>query len=230
MLAEGGNLGCTQNGRIEYAQKGGLIYTDAIDNSAGVDCSDHEVNIKILLGAVVEAGDLTLKQRNDLLASMTDEVAALVLQDNYYQTQALDIACHRPLYVLDGQQRLMHWLEGGKRLNRAIEFLPTDQEIAQRRARKQGLTAPENAVLMAYAKMAVFDELVASNLPDDPFYGRALQAYFPQALRERFAQAMHAHPLKREIIATFITNTVINRTGATFVNFLAAGRARPRPT
>ncbi|MGL6202770.1 MAG: NAD-glutamate dehydrogenase, partial [Giesbergeria sp.] len=121
-----------------------------------------------------------------------------------------------------GQQRLMHWLEGGKRLNRAIEFLPTDQEIAQRRARKQGLTAPENAVLMAYAKMAVFDELVASNLPDDPFYSRTLQAYFPQALRERFAQAMHAHPLKREIIATFITNTVINRTGATFVNFLAA--------
>ena len=229
VLAEGGNLGCTQNGRIEYAQKGGLIYTDAIDNSAGVDCSDHEVNIKILLGAVVEAGDLTLKQRNDLLASMTDEVAALVLQDNYYQTQALDIACHRPLYVLDGQQRLMHWLEGGKRLNRAIEFLPTDQEIAQRRARKQGLTAPENAVLMAYAKMAVFDELVASNLPDDPFYGRTLQAYFPQALRERFAQAMHAHPLKREIIATFITNTVINRTGATFVNFLAAesGAATP---
>ncbi|MBI3101802.1 MAG: NAD-glutamate dehydrogenase [Burkholderiales bacterium] len=222
VLAEGGNLGCTQNGRIEYAQKGGLIYTDAIDNSAGVDCSDHEVNIKILLGAVVEAGDLTLKQRNDLLASMTDEVAALVLQDNYYQTQALDIACHRPLYVLDGQQRLMHWLEGGKRLNRAIEFLPTDLEIAQRRARKQGFTAPENAVLLAYAKMAVFDELVASNLPDDPFYGRALQAYFPQALRERFAQAMHAHPLKREIIATFITNTVINRTGATFVNFLAA--------
>ena len=222
VLAEGGNLGCTQNGRIEFAQKGGLIYTDAIDNSAGVDCSDHEVNIKILLGAVVEAGDLTLKQRNDLLASMTDEVAALVLQDNYYQTQALDIACHRPLYVLDGQQRLMHWLEGGKRLNRAIEFLPTDQEIAQRRARKQGLTAPENAVLMAYAKMAVFDELVASNLPDDPFYSRTLQAYFPQALRERFAQAMHAHPLKREIIATFITNTVINRTGATFVNFLAA--------
>jgi len=222
VLVEGGNLGCTQRGRIEYAQKGGLIYTDAIDNSAGVDCSDHEVNIKILLGAVVEAGDLTLKQRNDLLASMTSEVAALVLQDNYYQPQALDIACHRPLYVLDGQQRLMQWLEGGKRLNRAIEFLPTDEEIAQRRARKQGLTAPENAVLLAYAKMAVFDELVASNLPDDPFFGRALQAYFPSVLREKHADAMNAHPLKREIIATFITNTVVNRTGATFINFLAA--------
>jgi glutamate dehydrogenase len=222
VMAEGGNLGCTQNGRIEYAQKGGLIYSDAIDNSAGVDCSDHEVNIKILLGAIVEAGDLTLKQRNDLLASMTDEVGHLVLQDNYYQTQALDIASHRPMYVLDGQQRLMQWLEGSNRLNRAIEFLPTDDEIAKRRARKVGLTAPENAVVLAYAKMAVFDELVASNLPDDPFFGRALKAYFPQVLTEKFGTAIGAHPLKREIIATHITNTVLNRTGATFVNFIAA--------
>ena len=221
VVAEGGNLGCTQNGRIEYAQKGGLIYTDAIDNSAGVDCSDHEVNIKILLGGVVEAGDLTLKQRNDLLASMTDEVGHLVLQDNYYQTQALDIATYRPLYVLDGQQRLMQWLEGSNRLNRAIEFLPTDDEIARRRARKVGLTAPENAVVLAYAKMSVFDELVASNLPDDPFFSRALKAYFPQVLTEKFAPAIAAHPLKREIIATYITNTVVNRTGATFVNFIA---------
>jgi glutamate dehydrogenase len=221
VVAEGGNLGCTQNGRIEYAQKGGLIYTDAIDNSAGVDCSDHEVNIKILLGSVVEAGDLTLKQRNDLLASMTDEVGHLVLQDNYYQTQALDIATHRPLYVLDGQQRLMQWLEGSNRLNRAIEFLPTDDEIARRRARKVGLTSPENAVVLAYAKMAVFDELVASNLPDDPFFNSALKAYFPQVLTEKFAKEINAHPLKREIIATFITNTVLNRTGATFINFIA---------
>ena len=222
VLGEGGNLGCTQNGRIEYAQKGGLIYTDAIDNSAGVDCSDHEVNIKILLGSVVEAGDLTLKQRNDLLASMTDEVGQLVLTDNYYQSQALEIACHRPLYVLDGQQRLMQWLEGSGRLNRAIEFLPTDEEIARRKAAKKGLTAPEGAVVLAYAKMAVFDELVASNLPDDPFFGRALKAYFPQVLTERFGPAIAGHPLKREIIATFIANTVINRTGATFINFLAA--------
>ena len=221
VVAEGGNLGCTQNGRIEYAQKGGLIYTDAIDNSAGVDCSDHEVNIKILLGSVVEAGDLTLKQRNDLLASMTDEVGHLVLQDNYYQTQALDIATHRPLYVLDGQQRLMQWLEGSNRLNRAIEFLPTDDEIARRRARKVGLTSPENAVVLAYAKMSVFDELVASNLPDDPFFNRALNAYFPQVLTEKFSKEINAHPLKREIIATFITNTVLNRTGATFINFIA---------
>ena len=221
VLAEGGNLGCTQNGRIEYAQKGGLIYTDAIDNSAGVDCSDHEVNIKILLGQVVEAGDLTLKQRNDLLASMTDEVGLLVLTDNYYQTQALEVAGHRPLYLLEGQQRLMQWLEGAGRLNRAIEFLPTDDEITRRRARKVGLTAPENAVVLAYAKMSVFDDLLASNLPDDPFFSRALKAYFPQVLSEKFGPAVASHPLKREIIATYIANTVVNRTGATFVNFIA---------
>lgn len=225
VLVEGGNLGCTQNGRIEFAQKGGLIYTDAIDNSAGVDCSDHEVNIKILLDRVVEAGDLTLKQRNDLLASMTQEVGRLVLADNYYQTQALDVACHRPRYLLDGQQRLMQWLEGAGRLHRAIEFLPGDEEIARRRARKQGLSAPEGAVLLAYAKMSVFDDLVASNLPDDPYFSRALKAYFPRVLCERFGDAINAHPLKREIIATFVANTVVNRTGATFVNFLAAEAA-----
>ncbi|MEI6733599.1 MAG: NAD-glutamate dehydrogenase [Comamonadaceae bacterium] len=222
VLAEGGNLGCTQNGRIEFAQKGGLIYTDAIDNSAGVDCSDHEVNIKILLGSVVESGDLTLKQRNDLLASMTDEVGLLVLTDNYYQTQALDIAAHRPHYLLDGQQRLLQWLERYGHLNRAIEFLPTDEEIALRRARKTGLSAPENSVLLAYAKMSVFDELLTSNLPDDPYFKRVLAAYFPKALSEKFAPAIANHPLRREIIATFMTNTVVNRTGATFVNFIAS--------
>jgi glutamate dehydrogenase len=222
VLGEGGNLGCTQNGRIEFAQKGGLVYSDAIDNSAGVDCSDHEVNIKILLDRVVEAGDLTLKQRNEVLASMTEEVGHLVLTDNYYQTQALDVAAHRPMYLLDGQQRLMQWLEGAGRLNRALEFLPGDEEIARRRARKQGLYAPESAVLLAYAKMSVFDDLVASNLPDDPFFNRALQAYFPRLLTEKFGDAIARHPLKREIIATFIANTVVNRMGATFVNFIAA--------
>jgi glutamate dehydrogenase len=225
VLVEGGNLGCTQLGRIEFAQAGGLIYTDAIDNSAGVDCSDHEVNIKILLDRVVEAGDLTLKQRNDLLASMTEQVGNLVLADNYYQTQALDVACHRPLYYLAGQQRLMHWLEGAGRLYRAIEFLPTDQEIARRQSQQQGLTAPEGAVLLAYAKMSVYADLLASNLPDDPYFVRVLKAYFPAVLSERFATAIDQHPLKREIIATFVTNTVVNRTGATFVNFLAAEAA-----
>lgn len=225
VLVEGGNLGCTQLGRIEFAQAGGLIYTDAIDNSAGVDCSDHEVNIKILLDRVVEAGDLTLKQRNDLLASMTEEVGHLVLADNYYQSQALDVACHRPLYVLGGQQRLIQWLEGAGRLNRAIEFLPSDEEFVRRRSLKQGLTAPEGAVVLAYAKMSVFDDLLASNLPDDPYFSRVLKAYFPKALSEKFAGAIDQHPLKREIIATYVANTVVNRSGATFVNFLAAEAA-----
>ncbi|HEY8904593.1 MAG TPA: NAD-glutamate dehydrogenase domain-containing protein, partial [Rhodoferax sp.] len=222
VLVEGGNLGCTQNGRIEYAQSGGCIYTDAIDNSAGVDCSDHEVNIKILLDRLLEAGDMTLKQRNDLLASMTEEVGHLVLTDNYYQTQALDVAGHHPGYFLDAQQRLMQWLEGSGRLDRAIEFLPTDEEITHRRSLKRGLTAPENAVLLAYAKISVFDDLVASDLPDDPYFGHALQAYFPQVLVQRFSTAIAAHPLKREIIATFVTNKLVNRMGATFVNFLGA--------
>lgn len=225
VLVEGGNLGCTQLGRIEYAQTGGLIYTDAIDNSAGVDCSDHEVNIKVLLDRVVEAGDLTLKQRNDLLASMTDEVGHLVLSDNYYQTQALDVACHRPMYWLNGQQRLMQWLEGAGRLNRGIEYLPSDEEIARRRKLNQGLTAPEGAVVLAYAKMSVFNDLLTSNLPDDPYFTRVLKAYFPKALGEKFSSAIDQHPLKREIIATYVANTVVNRTGATFVNFLAAEAA-----
>lgn len=225
VLVEGGNLGCTQNGRIEFAQRGGLIYTDAIDNSAGVDCSDHEVNIKILLDRVVESGDMTLKQRNDLLASMTEEVGSLVLTDNYYQTQALEVACHRPQYFLDGQQQLMQWMEGAGRLNRAIEFLPNDAEFERRRSQKTGLTAPENAVLLAYAKMSVFDDLVASDLPDDPYFNRAIKAYFPKVLSEKFGEAIAQHPLKREIIATFVTNTVVNRMGATFVNFLAAEAA-----
>ena len=227
VVAEGGNLGATQNGRIEFSRKGrdgkgGLIYTDAIDNSAGVDCSDHEVNIKILLGGVVEAGDLTLKQRNDLLASMTDEVGLLVLEDNYFQPQAVDIATHKPLYWLDGQQRLIQWLEAAGRLNRAIEFLPSDEEITRRRAAKTGLTAPENAVLLAYSKMSTYDELLASNLPDDPHFNGALKSYFPKVLGEKFASQVDSHPLKREIIATQVANSVLNRAGSTFVNFLAS--------
>ncbi|MCV0437005.1 MAG: NAD-glutamate dehydrogenase [Hydrogenophaga sp.] len=221
VFGEGGNLGCTQNGRIEFAHAGGLIYTDAIDNSAGVDCSDHEVNIKILLGAVQEAGALTQDSRNELLASMTDEVGQLVLQDNYYQTQQIELAAARPVYLLDGQQNLMRWLEQIGLLKRAIEFLPADDELARRKREGRGLTRPENAVLMAYAKMNLFDELCASSLPDDPFYARVLTMYFPAVLGERHGEFIARHPLKREIIATYMTNAVVNRMGATFVNFLA---------
>ena len=224
-FVEGGNLGATQNGRIEFARRGGLIYTDAIDNSAGVDCSDHEVNIKILLNRVVEAGDLTLKQRNDLLAAMTDEVGRMVLVDNYYQTQALDAARHRARYLIDGQQRLIQFLEGQGRLDRAIEFLPGDDEIASRKAQGSGLSAPEGAVLMAYAKMWVFDQLLAMPVMDDSYLDSYLRDYFPTLMREQFASAIEQHPLRREIIATCVTNELVNRVGATFVHFLSSETA-----
>ncbi len=221
VFGEGGNLGATQNGRIEFSQAGGLVYTDAIDNSAGVDCSDHEVNIKILVGAVQESGQLSLQARNDLLASMTEEVGLLVLQDNYYQTQQIELAAARPTYLLEGQQNLMRWLEKAGQLKRSIEFLPADDELARRKRDGKGLTRPENAVLMAYAKLNLFDELCASELPDDPFYAKVLQTYFPQVLNQQYPDFVAQHALKREIIATSVTNAVVNRMGATFVNYLA---------
>jgi glutamate dehydrogenase len=221
VVAEGGNLGCTQLGRIEYAQHGGRIYTDAIDNSAGVDCSDHEVNIKILLGLVVGDGEMTEKQRNKLLAEMTDEVGQLVLTDNTYQTQALSVANRRAAALLEPEARLIRHLERAGRLKRKIEFLPSDEEIDERKAAKQGLTSPERAVLLAYSKMWLYDALLASDLPEDPFVAHVLADYFPQPLRERYGEAMQRHPLKREIIATYLANTLTNRVGATLVHQLA---------
>ncbi len=221
VFAEGGNLGCTQLGRIEYAMAGGRIYTDAIDNSAGVDTSDHEVNIKILLGLAVAEGELTEKQRNVLLADMTDEVAALVLRDNYFQTQVLSVTgCIAP-QLLDAQTRFMHFLEKAGRLNRAIEFLPSDEEIAERRARGQGLASPERAVMLAYSKIWLYDELLASTLPDDPWVATALLRYFPGRLQQKYASFMARHPLKREIIATHVVNSMLNRVGSTFVHRLS---------
>ncbi len=218
VVAEGGNLGCTQLGRIEYALKGGRIFTDAIDNSAGVDTSDHEVNIKILLGLVIADGELTEQQRNTLLAQMTDQVAALVLRDNYFQTQSLSIGGRIAPQLLDQQQRFIHFLEKSGRLNRALEFLPPDEDIAERRAKKLGLTAPERAVLLAYSKMWLEDEFLASALPEDEWIATALGRYFPQALREAYAGVMPRHPLKREIIATHVVNSMVNRVGSTFVH------------
>jgi glutamate dehydrogenase len=220
VFAEGGNLGCTQLGRVEFALAGGRINTDAIDNSAGVSTSDHEVNIKILLRIVTAAGEMTEKQRNALLAEMTDEVAALVLRDNYSQTQWLALSGHMASQLLDAQERFMRFLERRGRLNRQIEFLPTDEEVAERRARQIGLTSPEGAVLLAYSKIWLFDELLASSLPDDPWVATALERYFPQALRDRFRGYMPQHPLRREIIATHITNSMLNRVGGTFVHYL----------
>jgi glutamate dehydrogenase len=221
VVAEGGNLGCTQLGRIEYAQHGGRINTDAIDNSAGVDCSDHEVNIKILLGLVVADGEMTLKQRNTLLAEMTDEVGELVLRDNYFQTQALSLARTRTALWLDSEARLMRHLERNRRLNRAIEFLPADEEIDTRRAAGGGLTTPERAVLMAYSKMWLVDVLLGSDLPDQPFIAQGLPSYFPQPLHVRCHAAIPRHPLRREILATMHANALVNRAGITFVHRLA---------
>nr|WP_311527048.1 NAD-glutamate dehydrogenase [uncultured Ralstonia sp.] len=220
-VAEGGNLGCTQLGRIEYAQHGGRINTDAIDNSAGVDCSDHEVNIKILLGLVVADGEMTLKQRNTLLAEMTDEVGELVLGDNYFQTQALSLARTRTALWLDPEARLMRHLERSGRLNRAIEFLPSDEDIDTRRAAGGGLTTPERAVLMAYSKMWLYDVLLGSNLPDQPFVADGLPAYFPQPLHTRCATSIPRHTLRREILATMHANALVNRAGVTFVHRMA---------
>jgi glutamate dehydrogenase len=218
VVAEGGNLGFTQLGRVEYAMQGGRIYTDAIDNSAGVDCSDHEVNIKIMLGVVMEDGEMAVKQRNQVLAEMTDDVGRLVLTDNYYQTQSLSVAGIRPDKLLDSQAGFIRALEKAGKLNRAVEYLPADDEIAERRAAKKGLTAPERAVLLAYSKIVLSDELAAAPLVDDEYVARALVCYFPALLQTRYAAAMPRHRLKREIIATVVANTMINRTGSVFVH------------
>ncbi|GAB3629329.1 NAD-glutamate dehydrogenase [Pandoraea terrae] len=221
VVAEGGNLGCTQLGRIEFAQRGGRINTDAIDNSAGVDCSDHEVNIKILLGIVVADGEMTLKQRNVLLAEMTNDVGDLVLRDNYFQTQALSLARTNSATWLDPEVRLMRYLERGARLNREIEFLPADEDLDARRAAGAGLTSPERAVLMAYSKIWLYDTLLAGELPDQPFVASGLPEYFPPLLQTRCADAMPRHPLNREILATMHANALVNRGGVTFVHRLA---------
>lgn len=220
VVAEGGNLGFTQRGRIEAALAGVKINTDAIDNSAGVDTSDHEVNIKILLGIAEADGELTPKQRDTLLPQMTDDVAALVLRDNYFQTQELSIGGRIAARQLDEQARFIRFLEKQGELDRAIEFLPSDEAIAERKARAIGLTNPERAVLLAYGKMWLNDALIASDLPEDPWVSAALERYFPTLLKERFGAFIPRHPLKREIIVTHVLNSMVNRVGPTFVHRL----------
>ena len=218
VIGEGANLGCTQRGRIEYAHAGGRLNTDAIDNAAGVNCSDHEVNIKILVGEVVAAGDMTEKQRNKLLVEMTDEVGDLVLRDNYLQSQAISNAFAGGGDALDAQVRLIRMLEREGRLNREIEYLPDDEELARRTAAHQGLTRPEISVLMPYAKLWLYDEVLKSDLPDDPILVEELVRYFPTAVRKKYSAAISSHRLKREIIATVGTNSLVNRVGGTFVH------------
>jgi len=218
VIGEGANLGATQRGRIEYAHAGGRLNTDAIDNAAGVNCSDHEVNIKILVGEVVAAGDMTEKQRNKLLVEMTDEVGDLVLRDNYLQSQAISNADAENADLLDAQVRLLRMLEREGRLNRDIEYLPDDEELARRANAHEGLTRPEVSVLMPYAKLWLYDEVLESNLPDDPVLVEELVRYFPTPVRKKYASAISNHRLKREIIATVATNSLVNRVGGTFVH------------
>jgi glutamate dehydrogenase len=217
VIGEGANLGMTQRGRIEAALSGIRLNTDAIDNSAGVNTSDVEVNIKIALSRPLRSGALTLEGRNALLAEMTDEVARLVLRNNYQQTLALSLAQRRALEDLGFQQRLMQALEMHGQLDRAVEFLPDEMAIAERRKRNLALTRPELAVLLAYAKLALYSELLDSTVPDDPCLGRELERYFPKIMAARFPDALQAHRLRREIIATQLTNSMINRGGATLI-------------
>ncbi|MEP6632847.1 MAG: NAD-glutamate dehydrogenase domain-containing protein, partial [Luteimonas sp.] len=218
VVGEGGNLGLTQRGRIEAALSAGvLLNTDFIDNSAGVDTSDHEVNIKILLNGEVQKKKLTVDARNKLLAAMTDEVGALVLNDNYRQNQAISLMERMSLTRLGSKQHFIRTLESQGLLDRQIEFLPTDAEIADRKSRGLGLTRPELSVLLSYSKLVLFQQLLDSDVPEDAYLSKELVRYFPEPLRQKYANAMDGHRLKREIIATAVTNSTINRMGATFL-------------
>jgi glutamate dehydrogenase len=221
-VGEGGNLGLTQRGRIEYAEHGGRINTDFIDNSAGVDTSDHEVNIKILLDKVMASGDMTEKQRNSLLASMTDEVGSLVLEDNYEQNLALASSEAVALPLMHVHESWIRRLERQGLIDREIEFLPSDKEFDARRAAGRSLTAPELSVLLAYTKIVLAAELLETSLPDDPFLGGGLYySYFPSTMRDSYRDQMDRHPLRREIIVTQVVNWMVNFAGITFFHRLS---------
>ncbi len=216
VVGEGGNLGCTQRGRIEFANNGGRMNTDFIDNSAGVDTSDREVNLKILLDRVVADGDLTEKQRNKLLASMTDDVADLVLRDNYEQNIALANAARNAPSLLHVHEQWMQELESRGRLDRDLEALPPKAEVKRRLEAGGALTQPELSVLMAYTKIVLAEELLASDLPEDPYLLLDLVSYFPKAVRDGFTAQIEEHPLRREIIVTQVVGDLVNGAGMTY--------------
>jgi len=222
VVGEGGNLGFTQRGRIEYALggspggDGGRINTDAIDNVAGVNCSDHEVNIKILLGGLVAAGEMTESRRNALLVEMTEAVSERVLNASYTQTQAMSIAGAQAVSMLGVHERLIRALEADGGLHRELECLPTETQIAARRSARRGLVAPELATLMAFTKIHLYEALLESDLPEDPYLGHDLERYFPAPLPERYHAEMQGHRLRREIIATMVANQLVDRAGSTF--------------
>lgn len=227
VIGEGGNLGMSQRARIEYSLQGGRCNTDFIDNAGGVDCSDHEVNIKILLNRLVAEGDMTLKQRNQMLAAMTDDVSRLVLCNMYRQTQAISIANREAAGRLEEYRRLMNRYEAAGILDRQLEFLPDDDALNERQLAGQGLTRPELSILASYVKADLKQTLNASSLPDDPSLGRVLQRVFPGSLVERFGEQLAAHQLHREIIATEIANDMVNTMGITFVERLQLSTGAP---
>jgi glutamate dehydrogenase len=218
VVGEGGNLGLTQLGRVEYALAGGRINTDAIDNSAGVDTSDHEVNLKILLDRAVAVGEIDRQGRNDLLQAVEDEVAAHVLRDNYEQNVLLGMARKLSPALASVHQRVINSLEASGELDRNLEFLPTDKQLAEREPAGVGLVSPENAVMVAYVKIALMRHIAASTVPDEPWFQRALAGYFPSPIAERFESSLNQHPLHREIITNVVVNDMINRSGTTFVH------------
>jgi glutamate dehydrogenase len=218
VVGEGGNLGFTQLGRIEFASHGGRINTDAVDNAGGVDCSDNEVNIKILLNSLVQNGDLTVKQRNQLLYDMTDNVGDIVIEDCYRQTHSLSITAMRGANQLKEQVRFIHGLERAGKLDRALEFIPNDDEISERLSKGQGLTRPELSVLLAYSKMVLKEDLVCPDITDNPYHNRLLLEAFPPQLQEKYQDQMQLHPLRAEIIATKLANNIGNDMGFNFVH------------
>jgi glutamate dehydrogenase len=217
VIGEGANLGMTQRGRIEAALRGIRLNTDAIDNSAGVNTSDMEVNLKIALSVPVRDGRLTMDGRNALLAEMTDDVAGLVLRNNYLQPLALSLAERRGMEAFGFEQRLIQTLEKRGHLDRAVEYLPDDAQLAERRRRAEPFTRPELSVLLAYAKLTLDEDLLESTVPDDPYLARELNRYFPKAIAERFPDALEHHRLRREIIATQLGNSMINRGGPSLI-------------
>ncbi len=220
VIGEGANLGATQLGRVEYALEGGRINTDAIDNSAGVDTSDHEVNLKILFSGPMRRGEITTEARDTMLEAMTDDVAHHVLKDNYDQTLALSVAQSRGVRDLDAHARLIRDLERRGKLDRNVEFLPDDEALRKRHQDGIGLTRPELAVLLAYAKLDLAAEIVASDLPDDPFFAAELESYFPPAAAGKLRHEMENHRLRREIITDVLTNSLVNLAGPVFIHRL----------
>ncbi|HTN96025.1 MAG TPA: NAD-glutamate dehydrogenase domain-containing protein, partial [Nordella sp.] len=220
VIGEGANLGVTQRGRVEFALNGGRINTDAVDNSAGVNSSDIEVNIKIGLSRAEAQGKLSREKRNVFLAEMTDDVASLVLRNNYLQTLCLSLAQEQGTTENSYALQLMQRLEKSGELDRKLEALPSDSVVIDRDLKGGGMTRPELAVLMAYAKISLFGEIIASDVPDDPYLSRELKRYFPKAMRERFAEDIENHKLRREIIATMLSNSMINRGGPSFISYV----------